>query len=677
VIESRKGRARVENPAIVRMTGWNLRARRVGAALLTAFAVQGCATAPLVVPSGPPAPRLPPPPLVLDQPLRIDVVYPGAGASVAASDSTFIFGNVGRGNSQLTINGAPVEVAPNGAWLAYLPVPADGAYRLTASAGGESVSATHQVRVPVPAAAGVETGALRIVESSVAPTGPITGVRGEAVEVRFRGTPGAEARLRLPDGTVVILTEQPAIDRASGFMLDRAQTNATLSEYVGSLVLSSTIATGDPAVEAPTLIAAEEYVEQQMQQGGQDMVVELARGNEFVQVSVPAAIAVLEEGSPRVAVAATTRPDRTVIGRRALGADQAWDFFWPNGTLLTIDGEAPGFYRVQLTDDLSAWVAIADVQLLPAGARPPRGFVGPSVQLTPRDGWVDVRFSMSDRLPFRVVPAEWGLSIEFYRATGRPMYTGYGVETGFVQRVDWEQETDELFVFNVLLNEPLWGYRYDWEGSTLMLQVRQPPTIDPASPLRGLRIGVDAGHNGGVGDTGAIGPTRLTEVEATQTVVKRLAAMLAEVGADVLEIRPDTAIVPLVERPIIATEADADLLVSVHFNAFPDGVDPFANHGTTMFYYWPHSLEFARHLQREILAEVGLPDRGVRFQNLGMTRTTWMPSVLTETLYLMFPEQEAAARDPAIIDRIAEAHLRAMESFVRERVAAVPGGGPR
>src|SRR5690606_36042096 len=58
--------------------------------------------------------------------LRIDVVYPGEGAAIAVSGSTFIFGNIGRGDATLTINGAPVEVAANGAWLAYLPIPSNG-----------------------------------------------------------------------------------------------------------------------------------------------------------------------------------------------------------------------------------------------------------------------------------------------------------------------------------------------------------------------------------------------------------------------------------------------------------------------------------------------------------------------------------------------------------------------
>jgi len=647
--------------------------RRTGGALLI-MALAASACAPAMRPTAPPEGRLPPVPAVRGQ-LAIDVVYPGEGAQVTARDSTFIFGNVGRGDASLTINGAPVEVAPNGGWLAFLPVPADGVYQLSATAAGQTVTATRTVRVPAAAAAPQAAG-LQILEGSVTPSGVMTGVRGEPIEVRFRGSPGAEARLILPDGTIVPLDERVAVERAAGFMLDRAEEATGIVEYAGTFLLDAHIAALDPDLAPPTLTFGRGYVEQRERQGAVGAVVELTRDGQTVRAPLGAGIGVLEPTGTRVAVASTSRPDSTVIGRRALGADQAWDFFWPNGTRFEVDGEMGDFYRVRLATGLSAWVARADVTVLPPGTAFSRGFVGPSIQLVPREEWVDVRFSMSDRLPFRVEPEAWGLSVEFYGVTGRPMYVGYGEEDDFVRRVDWDQPTDERFRFNVRLARPLWGYRYEWDGNALLLRVRRPPSVDPADPLRGLRIGVDAGHRGAEGDTGAIGPTRLTEAEATLAVTRELVPMLSARGVDVLDIRPDEGIVPLIQRPIMAERGDVHLLVSVHFNAFPDGVNPFRNHGTIMFYYWPHQLEFARHLQREILAELGLPDRGVRFQNLAMTRNPWMPAVLTETLFMMFPEQEAALRDPAVIRRIAAAHVRAMETFVRERAGIVaPVGG--
>src|SRR5690606_31009817 len=140
----------------------------------------------------------------------------------------------------------------------------------------------------------------------------------------------------------------------------------------------------------------------------------------------------------------------------------------------------------------------------------------------------------------------------------------------------------------------LWGFRYHWDGPSLVVQVRRPPIVDPVQPLRGLRIAVDAGHLGGDADTGAVGPTGLREVDATLDVVQSLVPLLEAAGAEIVPIRVDESIVPLIERPIRAEQSDAHLFVSVHFNAFPDGVNPFENHGTSNFYYWSQSLDLAR-----------------------------------------------------------------------------------
>src|SRR5690606_22760350 len=182
-------------------------------------------------------------------------------------------------------------------------------------------------------------------------------------------------------------------------------------------------------------------------------------------------------------------------------------------------------------------------------------------------------------------------------------------------------------------------------------------------PLRGMYIAVDAGHPPG----GAIGPTRLTEAEATLGVSRRLARLLEARGARVLELRTDDTPVPLGDRPLRATEAGVDLLVSVHFDAFGDGVNPFENHGTHVFYNQSQSIDLARAVQRELLNELRLRDLGISRRDLALVRPTWMPSILTESAFMMIPQNEAALRDPAVLQRIAEAHMRGIEGFLRGR----------
>jgi N-acetylmuramoyl-L-alanine amidase len=127
--------------------------------------------------------------------------------------------------------------------------------------------------------------------------------------------------------------------------------------------------------------------------------------------------------------------------------------------------------------------------------------------------------------------------------------------------------------------------------------------------------------------------------------------------------------VPLGDRPRMAADSGAHILVSVHNNAFPDGVNPWLNAGTSMYYFHPHSADLARLLQIEMLDELGLRDIGYGRADLALVRPTWMPSVLSETMFMMIPEQEAALRDPRVQARIAHAHLRALELFLLRRAA--------
>src|SRR3981081_2574540 len=57
------------------------------------------------------APPLPPVPLVEGR-LSPRVVFPEANQALTVRDSNFIFGSIGNGRASLTINGAPVKVAP-------------------------------------------------------------------------------------------------------------------------------------------------------------------------------------------------------------------------------------------------------------------------------------------------------------------------------------------------------------------------------------------------------------------------------------------------------------------------------------------------------------------------------------------------------------------------------------
>lgn len=631
--------------------------RRAAAAFLLLAA---CAPPPR--PGAPPAPETPPmttrealPPIPPQRgALALSVEYPSEGAALTAADSNFIFGSAGTGEAALTIGGHPVEVAPNGAFLAFLPVPADGVYRLRASAGGRTAELERRVRVPAPSAGALAEAVID--SASVSPAGTMTVAAGERVTVRVRGAPGADVRVVLPDGRAFPLVAGTAEERDGGFMRDVSAAPRTVVEYAGSF----------PALPLRAPTAPEAAVElADPAPGAGTAMVEGTLDGRTVRHPLALTLAVLREGETRTAVAAGGRPDGMVIGVARSGGDTPYHWLFPDGTRFTVTGERAGELRVRLTDALSVWIAAGQLRLLPPGTPPVAGTVG-TVRAVAEPEWVALTLSTSDRLPFAVRLDGRALSIHVFGARSRTNWLHYGPEDPFLHRLSWDQVGGDEFVVRAELAEAPWGWSTAWdEAGRLVVRVRRPPPIDPARPLAGIRVAVDAGHPPG----GAIGPTGYTEAEANLAIVRRWVPMLRAAGAEVLEIRPDTAAVGLGARPLAAEAWNAHVLVSVHNNAFPDGVNPWVRAGTSVFYNQPQSLEIARWMQRELLAELGLRDLGIARADLALVRTTWMPSVLTEAMFLMIPAQEAALRNPAVQERIARAHQRALEHWLRERAA--------
>jgi N-acetylmuramoyl-L-alanine amidase len=363
----------------------------------------------------------------------------------------------------------------------------------------------------------------------------------------------------------------------------------------------------------------------------------------------------------RVQAPAGSGPEWRTRGR--IDTSGPYNYFWPDGTRFQVLGERDGFFHVRLAGNRTAYVPTSDMQLLPAGTSIPGAAVA-AVRFSARPEFIDLRIPLPEVLPFDVMEDERSIQIDVFGAVSEVNFFQYGSLDPLIERAEWSQPADSVYRVTVNLTEPVWGYDtfYDDTGA-LILRIRRPPVIDPLNPFRGILIAVDPGHPPG----GAIGPTGLTEAEANLNIALKLRDMLQDAGARVLMTRTDNTAVPLGDRPQMATDADADILLSIHNNAFPDGVNPFTNNGTSAYYFQPQSAQLAKLLQAEILGELGLRDIGIGRADLALVRPTWMPAVLTETSFLMVPAQEAAMRDPTVQERVARAHFRALAAFLRAR----------
>jgi N-acetylmuramoyl-L-alanine amidase len=221
--------------------------------------------------------------------------------------------------------------------------------------------------------------------------------------------------------------------------------------------------------------------------------------------------------------------------------------------------------------------------------------------------------------------------------------------------------------YTIGLKGPVFGYQPIWEPGKLTLRVRKPPKINPASPLMGLTIAIDPGHP----PIGATGPTGLWEPVPTLEVGYKVREMLQAKGVNVVMTRTGPEPVDLTLRPIIARRANAHAFVSIHLNAVGDGQNPFVKQGTETYHYQMHSAPLAEAVQKEAVANLGLPDHGVKRSNFAVVRiASWMPAILVEGAFIIMPDQEAALRTPEYQERYAKGIVDGLENYFRALGAA-------
>lgn len=166
--------------------------------------------------------------------------------------------------------------------------------------------------------------------------------------------------------------------------------------------------------------------------------------------------------------------------------------------------------------------------------------------------------------------------------------------------------------------------------------------------VSGKRIVIDPGHGGS--DTGAIGPTGVTEKSIALRVAKRLKVLLEEQGAEVIMTRTEdrevspkgakaTDVEELQARCDVANRNAADIFISIHLDAFSS---PEA-HGTTGYYYErgsANSTRLADVVKRNVLRRIGTFDRGTKPCDFYVCHHTTMPAMLLETAFVSNPREE-------------------------------------
>jgi N-acetylmuramoyl-L-alanine amidase len=560
----------------------------------------------------------------------IYVAYPPATYAVAF-DHVLLEGSVKPG-ATLSIGGRAVEVGADGLFIEWVPLTrGENVLRLESTLAGVTSARELNVTSTPPTAL---SGAAQIVPGGALPTADRVAYllpqtpEARAVPLAFSGTPGAQASFRVGD-----LGPFPMAETAPG----RYEGTFLLPERLAAAPVTYTLTAPDGSTAA---------------------------------ASSAGRLSVTGTG-PRVAEVTAAIPGRGVQAGTSVwrnGAGRNYVVYPRTGARTVVVGEDGNTFVVQASGTLTLNAPKTTLTLLPEGTPLPRA-VFTNIDVKRSGDHSEVRIGLPQKVPFTVEQnaapgGSASLDLRLFHSVADVDYIVSAFPDPAVRDVRWTQDADGVARVHVDLVGRPWGYDATYEGNTLVLRVRQAPAVDARQPLRGRTVVIDPGHGGD--ELGGAGPLRVPEKGLTLPIALRVAELLREKGAAVILTRETDVTVPIYNRPLLAEEKNAELLVSIHANALPDGVDPATRRGSGVYYYQPQARALADALQGSLVEK--LPDignDGVHYQNLALTRPTTQLSVLVETAYLTDKGNLRQLMSGAGRECFAQAIAQGIERFYR------------
>ncbi|TGE21362.1 N-acetylmuramoyl-L-alanine amidase [Hymenobacter aquaticus] len=338
-----------------------------------------------------------------------------------------------------------------------------------------------------------------------------------------------------------------------------------------------------------------------------------------------------------------------------------------SAVVLHLTGMVGTQYRVRLADNQVAWVPQDVLRLLPAGGFVPTSLTG-SWSVTGDSLYDNVLVPLEARLPYRsqLLTNPTRLVVDVFGATSNTNWITQRDGLRELGDVYYEQPQPDVFrVVLPLRHAQAWGYRIDYRGTTLRIRVKRPPA---KLRLRGLTIGLDAGHGGtNVGATSAKGSQ---EKVLTLAIAQKLKQELEKAGARVLMTRETDVTVENGSRVLLMRQLNPDLLLSIHVNSSGSA----AVQGTSTYYRYVAYRPLALAIYNAV-RQTGLKGFGnVGSFNFNLNGATEYPNALVETAFVSNAEDEKRLIDPAFQQQLAERIREGVAEFLKGTQARGPKG---
>ena len=462
----------------------------------------------------------------------------------------------------------------------------------------------------------------------------------DVLEVKFKGSPGWEARFDIPDVESGIPMHELPPSESGGFT----------GVYAGRYTVKPT----DEVRDVPIIFHLKKSFWSSE------------------KLSSTAKVSFLTKELPRVAeltgkpAAADKRPYLNFgLGTDRLGGSKLG--FLEPGIRVIVTGKIGTQYRVKLSESMTAWLPEESAKLLPPETPLPHSLAG-AVTAIGSGSYDVISLSLNDQLAYSsqqlVNPNV--LAVDVYGTTSNTNWIAQQLSAKGIENITWQQVAADQYRLLIALRHPHWGHSIEYSGNTLKIKIRRPPIIaSQDSVLSGLTIALDAGHGGD--NHGSIGATGVYEKDVTINIVRHVESVLKAKGAAVVLTRTETDAPPTADRIDGILDSGAQLLVSVHCNSAGEASDPLMLRGVSTYYRFVGYQSLADDVYNTMLA-IGLKQFGVIGGfNFLLNSLTQLPNVLVETAFLSNPEDEMLLLDDAFRQKIAEQIAAGLENYVREQ----------
>ena len=340
----------------------------------------------------------------------------------------------------------------------------------------------------------------------------------------------------------------------------------------------------------------------------------------------------------------------------------------PRGVRFEIIGKQGSNYKIRLSKSRSGWISASDVTRLPEGTLVPHNYFT-SCEVFGDEQYDRVTIPLLDKVVVALASETEPnnkLYLDFFNTHDALTWISHKSGTKIIGTVTGEQIEDDWYRLTVPLKcKQIWGYWLEYNGKSLTLVVRRPPTIaaDPASPLKDLLFALEAGHGGS--NEGALGHMGTKEKDVNAAAVAALKKVLEERGATTILVRPGDTDPTLTARVEAANEVNANLYVAIHANSAGNGRGFLKVSGMSTYYKDKHCRLLAQLVYNNLLG-LGWNEFGVVGNfSYSPLQNTRMPAILIEQAFMSNPADEARLLDPTYQQQQAQAVADALEQFLK------------